>query len=113
MTVRSTLLAAWVAPSTAAATIFTVPTGWRAILKGLVYDNYTTGTTTLAVVMTHSATGLQIVLVSTTINQNTSSSWSGWVVLNPGDYLSVVPGLSGMRVWASGTLLQLTGGEPM
>jgi hypothetical protein len=113
MTVRSTQLAAYHSTAAFTGTVFTCPDGWRTIVKDISALNTTTGLTLVQAYSYHPANGAYVLLINEQLAGNTSGFWSGWVVLNPGDLVQVAVQEAGVNVWISGTLLQLTGAEPM
>jgi len=113
VTARSTQLAAYHSTAAFTGTVFTCPTGWRTIVKSVSAFNTTAASSLVQSYVYHPANGAYVLTLNSTLQANTASFWDGWVVLNPGDLLQVALQVAGINVWASGTLLRLTGAEPL
>lgn len=113
MTVRSTKLGYLDLTAGTQATLFTCPAGWRAILKDLRASVGTAPPFDIQVWVINQPTSDRIHLLwQTGVTTNTLSA-TGGMVLNPGDLIQCYCAQQPVRFWASGTLLQLTGQEPM
>jgi hypothetical protein len=112
MTVRSTRLGAIHDASSGWWTLYISPNGWRTIVKDMRWDNAGQAATTIVVIAGNQAGTTQINLVHDAMEGNSIGSWTGWLVMDPGDYLSINSSTTGFSAWFSGTQLQLTGAEP-
>lgn len=113
MTVRSTQLVAINMTVAQGTFVYTCPAGWRTIVKD-AQISYTGGTSGPAALIIALAAGYNLYLFSQTLSSSAAQyQWNGWTVLNPGDRLYMSLTAISASVIISGTLLQLTGAEPV
>jgi hypothetical protein len=91
--------------------LYQSPVGWRTIVRSIYYDNAGYPIDRITVIAQDTVAGVSINLVGDDLPADGHNSWTGWLVLNPGDTIQVNSSVTGFTVWASGTLLQLTGAE--
>lgn len=113
MTVRSTRLGFGQIASGAFHSIYTCPAGWRTIVKSVNVDNSGGAATNVTILAQNASGSTNANLALLSLTNNTAYLWSGWVVLNPADQLFLYSSAAALDYWASGTLLQLTGSEPI
>lgn len=104
MTVYSTQFAAGVTPTTGPDLVYTVPLGYRAVLRSFDCFKYTSG----VMVCLLSINGLPSCLgaVSPAAEPNAGfASWFGYQVFNPADQLFLAGNTNGISYLLSGYLL--------
>ena len=112
MTVRSTQLAAYKSTANVQATLYTVPAGWRAIVKSAnVYNGSGNPASVTLWVQSHTNANRGILVIQS-LQNNTTVTWQGWTVANPGDFVDAYVDQGSVEIMLSGTLLKLTGLEP-
>lgn len=113
MTVRSTQLAAYTSTGAFTGTVYTCPAGWRTIVKSVQVFNGAAASQLVELWLYRFANNEQLKLYSKSIPAGTIDQWNGWSVMNPTDVIQVNVAAANIAFWASGTLLQLTGQEPV
>lgn len=81
-------------------------------MKEIVFDNGSAPPGTVTIIAQDSGLGINVLVIQMALEANQTATWNGWLVLNPDDTLWVSYSNPPGNVWASGTLLQLTGAEP-
>jgi hypothetical protein len=113
VTVRSTRLAFIQTVVDVSTTGFTCPAGWRAIVKSVQVSTNTSTPFDVQVWATISTATNQVHLLWQTGVTTLVVVASPWLVLYPGDKLVAWSHTQPVRVWISGTMLLLTGVEPL
>jgi len=92
-------------------TIYTVPTGYKAIVKNIDVCNTTTGSLTASIYLVptgSSASTANMLFPATTVLANTMTQWTGEQVLNAGDFIQGIGSAAGITVNVSGEVERLT-----
>ena len=106
---HSTQLGAAYSLGTGTTVLYTVPAGYRTILKSIVIHNNAAAAQQPYVGSKHSGTYVWEARVALTANGTVGDTAyiAPWIVLNPGDTLQVVPGAASINIVLSGAELKL------
>jgi hypothetical protein len=107
VTTRSSRL--WAAAETTATTklVFTCPAGSAAILKSVYGYMSATPGQTIVQVYTAASTAAVYLILDAAAPAVALLRWDGWMVLEPGDYVSIYSSGGTVQTWGSGALLPL------
>jgi hypothetical protein len=111
VTVRSTRLGAYTVSSSGWNLLFTCPAGWRTIVRDIRVDGSSSAGGDCVIVIQDNALSENLNVFHETLAANAFGSWTGWVVLNPGNSIAILYTGQPFAAWGSGTLLKLTGTE--
>lgn len=111
MTVRSTKLATATVPASTQATIYTVPTGYRVIVKSITWTDFSGTSDSVQLNITDQTNGTAVYLFDLATLPARRGDWTGWMVLHAPDIIQAAVGGQPVSFWVSGTMLQLTGTE--
>lgn len=82
-----------------------VPTGYTYIAKSINVINGGAGGTLVQVALVDAGGVIACVLKRVTMANLDTFEWTGWAVMDPGDYLQFYSNAAGVIFWASGTKL--------
>lgn len=87
-------------------TLATVPADETWIVKTLAAYNASGFSAAVEVIVESADAAVAVsIALATNIADGTATSWTGWVVMSPGDVLKVFQSHAGMKAWVSGARL--------
>jgi hypothetical protein len=84
---------------------FTCPAGYVTLVKTAYLFNSTSTTVEAVLYVGSPAFGGVLRILDASMVANGEAAWSGWVVLNPGDFVGANLGVAGVVLWVSGAVL--------